>query len=153
MAVIKQMVDGKQGRSGFPGFSWGQRLLPGDSYRFLTLQKSSAVGHVRAALQLLAGHGARHCARLCCPPLRSSTAPLACAQDGPIVLELTVEAFARIRPGGAGWPFDSRTAGVPRTPFPSPAARLSLTNVMRALPRCPQELLDFVERRPRSTRS
>ena len=126
---------------------------PRKCFIFLPGKIGMAVGRPRAGQAVLACHGAPHCARLCCPLLRSSAAPPACAQDGPIVLELPVEASTLIRPGGAGWPFDSRTAGVPRSPFPSPAARLSLTILMRALPRCPQELLVFLERRPRSSRS
>ena len=41
---------------------------------------------------LLAGRGTRHCPPLLLEPLRSSAAAHARAQDGPIVLELTVEA-------------------------------------------------------------
>ena len=85
------------------------------------------------------------------PLLRSSAAPPACAQDGPILLDLTLEALTHIRPGGVGWRIHSRTDGVPGTPLPTPPARLSLTTVSQALPRYPQELLYFLDRRRRST--
>ena len=57
----------------------------------------------------------------------------------------------RCAPQGYLGRIHSRTDGVLRTLLSTPPARLSLTTVSQALPRCPQELLYFLDRRRRST--